>query len=44
MENPEKSDRYTLRKEVPSGQIPSEGDSVGGLRQDDLAVIRSKEQ
>ena len=39
-----------LRKEVPGGsvlapseQLPSEADSVGGLRQDDLAVIRSEE-
>ena len=39
-----------LRKEVPSSgvlspseQIPSEADFVGGLRQDDLAVIRSEE-
>ena len=39
-----------LRKEVPSRgvlaqseQLPSEADSVGGLRQDDLAVIRSEE-
>ena len=39
-----------LRKEVPgsgvlapSEQLPSEADSVCGLRQDDLAVIRSEE-
>ena len=39
-----------LRKEVPgsgvlalSEELPSEADSVGGLRQDDLAVIRSEE-
>ena len=39
-----------LRQEVPGGgvlapseQLPSEADFVGGLRQDDLAVIRSEE-
>ena len=39
-----------LRKDVPgsdvlaqSEQVPSEADSICGLRQDDLALIRSKE-
>ena len=39
-----------LRKDVPgsvvlaqSEQIPSEADSICGLRQDDLALIRSEE-